>query len=195
MSGNTNVIGLPINSASPLGTLNGGIGRSVSPTSGSVLFYDSTGVQQNNSQLFWDNTNNNLYIDANSSSQSFASVASLNIQSPTGSNWKNGINIYSTLDQYPILTLFGFEPNTGSIFFDSYTNGNNTYTSSSPVGNYWIQGAGSSLFFYCASGNSAGSNITNFTLGMAINNNATVNIPILISTSNIPYYYTNFGGL
>jgi hypothetical protein len=184
MSGNTNFIGLPINSSSPLTTLNGGIGRSVTPTVGSVLFYDSTGVQQNNTNLFWDNTNDNLYIAANSSSQAFQGIASLNIQSPTGTSWKNGINIYSTLDQWPILTLFGFEPNTGSIFFDAYTNGNNTYTSSSSAGNYWIQGAGTSMYFYYASGYAAGANIT-WNVGMSLSNAGIINIPNLTASKAV----------
>jgi hypothetical protein len=62
VAGNTNAIGLTINSSNPLSTLNGGIGRSVTPTSGSVLFYDSTGVQQNNSNLFWNNSSLGLSI-------------------------------------------------------------------------------------------------------------------------------------
>lgn len=66
MSGSTNTNGLPINSSNPLTTLNGGIGRSVTPTSGSILFYDSTGVQQNNSSFFWNNTNSQLGIGTNS---------------------------------------------------------------------------------------------------------------------------------
>lgn len=182
--GPTNSIGLVINSSNPLSTLNGGIGRSVTPTAGSVLFYDSIGEQQNNSQFFWDNTNHNLYISANSSSQSFSGVASINIQSPTGTNWKNGLNIYSTLDQWPILTLFGFQPNTGSIFFDAYTNGNNTYTSSSPAGNFWIQGAGTNLNFYCASGYSSGSNIT-WLSGMSMSNSGVINIATLTASQAV----------
>jgi hypothetical protein len=58
MSGSTNSIGLPINTSNPLSTLDGGIGRSVTPTSGSVLFYDATGVQQNNANFFWNNAAN-----------------------------------------------------------------------------------------------------------------------------------------
>jgi hypothetical protein len=62
MSGSTNSIALTINSSNPLSTTNGGIGRSVTPTAGSVLFYDSTGVQQNNANVHWDNTNLGLSI-------------------------------------------------------------------------------------------------------------------------------------
>jgi hypothetical protein len=62
MSGNTNAIGLSINSSNPLNLLNGGIGRSVTATSGSALFYDSTGIQQNNANFHWDNTNLGLSI-------------------------------------------------------------------------------------------------------------------------------------
>ena len=152
-------------------------------TAGSILFSGTSGaIIQNNPQFFWDNTNNNLYINANSSSQSFSGIASLNIQSPTGSNWKNGLNIYSTLDQYPILTLFGFEPNTGSIFFDAYTNGNNTYTSSSQSGNFYIQGGGSALYFNVANGFNPGTNIT-WTQALSLSNAGVLNFNLLTASN------------
>jgi hypothetical protein len=195
LTGTTNQINITNASHSVTFSLPQSIATSSSPqftgltlsglTSGSLLFSGASGViSQSNSQLFWDNTNNNLYINANSSSQVFAGVASLNIQSPTGTNWKNGINIYSTLDKWPILTMFGFEPNTGSIFFDSYTNGNNTYSSSSAVGNYWIQGAGTSLFFYYATGFATGANIT-WNTGFSLSNAGVINIPNLTASKAV----------
>lgn len=62
MANESNAIGLPINSSNPLSTLNGGIGRSVTPSSGAVLFYDSTGVQQNSPNFSWDNSFFNLTV-------------------------------------------------------------------------------------------------------------------------------------
>lgn len=67
MAGNTNSIGLTINSSNPLNTTNGGIGRSATPTAGSVLFYDATGVQQNNGNLFWNNSSNSLCVGTTTS--------------------------------------------------------------------------------------------------------------------------------
>lgn len=88
MSGSTNSIALIINSSNPLSTLNGGIGRSVTSTSGSVLFYDSTGVQQNNSNFFWNNTNNSLSIGTTISN------SPLTIQNAGGTTYSTALNAY-----------------------------------------------------------------------------------------------------
>jgi hypothetical protein len=88
MSGSTNIIGLSINSSNPLSTLHGGIGRSVTPTSGSVLFYDSTGVQQNNANLFWNNSSIGLSIGTTTFN------APLTVQTAGGTSYSTAIAAY-----------------------------------------------------------------------------------------------------
>lgn len=121
MSGTTNSIGLTINTATPLNTLNGGSGRSVTPTSGSVLFYDSTGIQQNNSNLNWDNTNlilnsKNVTIGLSNAGGGGVRLNENNIYFRTGADINHGLGYYgnavskswNTLTNIDGPVLFGF---------------------------------------------------------------------------------------
>lgn len=75
-------VGLTTDVTGTLPVGNGGTGTSTTFTTGSVVFAGASGVySQNNSKLFWDNTNNRLAVGFTSP------LASLDI---VGSNWTRG---------------------------------------------------------------------------------------------------------
>ena len=80
-------IGLTTHISGTLGVGNGGTGTATTFTTGSVVFAGASGVySQNNSQLFWDNTNNRLGVGTatpGSSIETTAAVAAAFFVNPT----------------------------------------------------------------------------------------------------------------
>lgn len=76
-------------SAGTMPVSKGGTGNS-SYTAGSVLFSDGSSIAQNNSKLYWDNTNNRLGIGTNAPSQALDIsgnvnvTGKINVSDPTG---------------------------------------------------------------------------------------------------------------
>jgi hypothetical protein len=71
-------IGLTTHISGTLGVSNGGTGTATAFTTGSVVFAGASGVySQNNSQLFWDNTNNRLGVGTATPGSSIETTAAV----------------------------------------------------------------------------------------------------------------------
>lgn len=98
-------------------------------TAGSVLFYDASAVSQSNANYFWDNTNDNLYIGANTST-TLDSPGRLVLRGTTHSV-TNGSDIifYNTNDSHPLLQILPWDHDDVHLAFDCYWNGSNWVSS------------------------------------------------------------------
>lgn len=149
-------------------------------TQGSIPFVGASGaISQSNSNLFWDNTNNNLYIGANTST-TLDSPGRLVIRG-TATSVTNGSDIifYNTADSHPLFQILPWNHDDVHLGFDCYWNGSNWISSfSSSCFRMYKNG---SLFKIDCAGVSQGSSIswtTAFiinTLGDIFTNNLKVN--------------------
>jgi hypothetical protein len=154
-----NAIGLAINSANPLSTVFGGTGTSHTFTQGSLIFAGAGGnFAENNTNLFWNTSSNQLYIGANSSTQSYAGPSYLNLQSSTGSGFIDTVTLYTNQDQYPYLCISTAGHNATKLLFDAYSSGFTDYSSSNTA-SFAIENNGS-LVIMAASGTSQGNSIS-----------------------------------
>jgi hypothetical protein len=105
-------IGLTTHISGTLGVGNGGTGTATTFTTGSVVFAGASGVySQNNSQLFWDNTNNRLGVGTatpGSSIETTAAVAAAFFVNPTtvSANYTIPTN-YNAMTAGPITVASG----------------------------------------------------------------------------------------
>lgn len=92
----TNATGLPLTTGvtGTLGVTNGGTGTATTFTTGSVVFAGASGVySQNNSKLFWDNTNNRLGINTATPQNQLTIVSNTQTTTPTGT-LPSGTDLY-----------------------------------------------------------------------------------------------------
>jgi hypothetical protein len=112
-------IGLTTHISGTLGVGNGGTGTATTFTTGSVVFAGASGVySQNNSQLFWDNTNNRLGVGTatpGSSIETTAAVAAAFFVNPTtvSANYTIPTN-YNAMTAGPITVASGAVVTVGS---------------------------------------------------------------------------------
>ena len=92
----TNATGLPLTTGvtGTLGVTNGGTGTATTFTTGSVVFAGASGVySQNNTKLFWDNTNNRLGINTATPQTQLTIVSNTQTTTPTGT-LPSGTDVY-----------------------------------------------------------------------------------------------------
>lgn len=156
----TNCTGLPLTTgvAGVLPLANGGTGTSTQFTQGSVVFAGSSGLyQQNNSNLFWDNSNNRLGIGTASPSAPLdvrhttsGSGSSLRLQNNSASGYTE-IGLYSSAGS----SVAGFGYSNASAAYSP--NGAYLYTNSKNFSISLNSGA-STAFFFDASNSFVGVN-------------------------------------
>jgi hypothetical protein len=172
-----------------------GIGNAItSATAGSVLFAGTSGVlQQDNANLFWDDTNNRLGIGTNTINAS----AKVQIDSTTSGFLKPKM----TTTQRDAIT----SPATGLQVYNTTTNTNDTYNGTSWIseGNVSGSGVANQLTYWNGTGSVTGSTgltyvDTTGVMTLSKNQNATTGFTITNTTSglsSVALLTLNLGGL
>ena len=106
-------------------------------TQGSVLFAGASGViSQDNSNLFWDNTNNRLGIGTTTIPHGGVGAAKFAIDGASSNVAGPHVQFTTTSDNYPLMQILNWGHDDISIRFDSYWDGANK--SSDAGSNYAI---------------------------------------------------------
>lgn len=137
----TNATGLPLSTGvtGTLGVPNGGTGTATALTAGSVVFAGASGVySQNNSNLFWDNSNTRLGIRTSSPSSTLTvnqvtGTYGLEVTSPSTNANGAGIGFSANVGAGTVTGTFVidtagnlvFRASNNSIYFDSFSAGGN----------------------------------------------------------------------
>ena len=115
-------------------------------TTGSVLFGGNNGVAiQNNSNFFWDNTNDNLYVGGATPSTGLQVAGRLNLYG-TDNTIANSQTFYTTGDNYPLMQIAPIQHNNVNLTFDAYYNGS-SWVSSYSSSQFQISKSGGELIF------------------------------------------------
>jgi Chaperone of endosialidase len=146
-------------------------------TQGSVLFAGASGLlSQNNSQFFWDNTNNRLGINTNSPLYSLDVTGTGRFTSNVGVNstlsaWNS---LFSVIDISTTASFAGSSSGSANMFNNAYYNGTNYIYKTSDYAFRYLQGGGIHSWYVAPSG-TAGNAIT-FTQAMTITSSGNIGI-------------------
>lgn len=128
-------------------------------TQGSVLFVNANGnAAQDNAQLFWDDTNNHLYIGG-TSSIAMNGAAKVRLRGDNA-NAADGPHFatYTGADEYPLLQILSWTHDNVNISFDAYYDAG--WKSSDAGSNYQIRKQADTFSIYYDSGVAQGDGIT-----------------------------------